>query len=707
MARFLKIYLSCFSFALIIGCKYDNTYEYDLSSSDQRNLKSQKSSKTGSFSIVDHFTKNKTNLRNKSLTARSTSNSANSISWDIDSDGIADALTDGLLLLRYTFGLTGESLMADVVSENSTLSTADIESAIAQLISISDIDADGNVDALTDSLILLRYLFGLTGETLVTGSISTGATRTTATEIETYVSGYMPSNINNNDPNTASISGSITFDLIPFNQSGNGLDINSTFASAARGVMVQALDNSGNVVASTITDNNGSYNFETQRDLELKLRVSAKMLSTVGTSWDVQVLDNTSLIGGENPLYVTDSSTFVTSEDRVKNIHLPSGRNGQNDGIRSAAPFAILDIIYQSMQTVATVEPNIVLPPLEVYWSPKNNASSGSVADGDLGSSFFQSPNEIYILGDEDSDTDEYDRHVVAHEWIHYFEHNFSRSDSLGGSHGVDDKLDMRVAYSEGLANAISGIITQDSIYRDSDSFWPYFGWSMNMESNYSYNPGWFNEGSIQSIIYDLYDASSDGVDNIALGFGPILNTLTSADYINDDYLISIFSFTKNLKEQQPSANSSKIDNLVIAQQIYGTGTNGSGETNSGGISSVLPIYRHIFANGAAKQVCYDNGAGVLNKLGNRAFLLFDAPTAGIYNIALTPANTASASLDADLAIHKQGETIGRDYSLNYNGSSNLYISLTAGKHIIESGVWDPNQATPLGNYCFNIAVTN
>ena len=56
--------------------------------------------------------------------------------------------------------------------------------------------------------------------------------------------------------------------------------------------------------------------------------------------------------------------------------------------------------------------------------------------------------------------------------------------------HGVDDKLDMRVAYSEGLANAISGIITQDSIYRDSDSFWPYFGWSMNMESITPITPG-------------------------------------------------------------------------------------------------------------------------------------------------------------------------------------------------------------------------
>ena len=359
------------------------------------------------------------------------------------------------------------------------------------------------------------------------------------------------------------------------------------------------------------------------------------------------------------------------------------------------------------MQTIAAIEPTTVFPPLKVYWSPKNNASSGSIADGDLGTSFFQIPNEIYILGDENSDTDEYDRHVIAHEWIHYFENNFSRSDSLGGSHSIDEKLDMRLAYSEALANAISGIINDDSVYRDSDSFWPYFGWSMDIESNYYFNPGWFNEGSIQSIIYDLYDTSSDGVDNIALGFGPILNTLTSAEYINDDYPISIFSFTNYLKQQQSPANIVKIDSLINAQQIYGTGTNGSGETNNGGIASVLPLYPQIFANGASKQVCYDNSSGALNKLGNRAFLLFDVPTAGIYNIALTPLGTASASLDTDLEIHKQGLTIGRDYSINFNGSANLYIYLSTGKYIIESGVWDPDQTVPQGNYCFNITVTN
>lgn len=706
MARFFKINLSFILLAILSGCKLDNTHKNESSSdSYYMGYKSHEQSKTNALITSNDSLDNVNELSNKHLTTQSTSNTANIISWDIDKDGTADALTDGLLLLRYTFGLTGESLLASAVSPSSTLSTAEIESEIATVLSISDIDADGNVDALTDGLILLRYLFGLGGESLLNSAVSSEATRTSATAIEAYIAQYMPNSSNNSA--TVSISGKITFDLIPFNQYSDGLDFDNTYASAARGIRVEAIDNNGIVVASSSTDNNGNYKFTTNQGLELKVRVSAKMLNTIGAPWDVQVFDNTTRIGGKNPLYVTDSSTFVTSQDIVKNIHLPSGRNGQNNGIRSAAPFAILDIIYESMQTVTAVDATIVFPPLEVYWSPKNNTSYGVFEDGDLGSSFFLPPNQIYILGDENSDTDEYDRHVLAHEWIHYFEDNFSRSDSLGGVHGVDDRLDMRVAYSEGLANAISGIITGDSVYRDSNSFWPYFGWSMDMESNYSYNSGWFNEGSVQSIIYDIYDSTADGVDNISLGFESIFNTLTSANYINDDYQISIFSFTKHLKDQQNPTSNLKIDSLVNAQQIYGSGTSGYGETNNGGIASTLPLYPQIFADGASKQVCYDNDAGALNKLGNRAFLLFDVPSTGIYNIGMTPAELASASLDADLAIHKQGVTIGRDYSLGFDGSANLYIYLAAGKHIIESGVWDPDQLVPQGNYCFNIAITN
>ncbi|MDA7769117.1 hypothetical protein N8936_03380 [Porticoccaceae bacterium] len=38
--------------------------------------------------------------------------------WDIDGNGQADALTDGLLFLRYAFGLNGEPLISGVVADD-------------------------------------------------------------------------------------------------------------------------------------------------------------------------------------------------------------------------------------------------------------------------------------------------------------------------------------------------------------------------------------------------------------------------------------------------------------------------------------------------------------------------------------------------------------------------------------------------------------
>jgi hypothetical protein len=55
-------------------------------------------------------------------------------------------------------------------------------------LAVLDIDANGSTGALTDGLLVLRYLFGFTGATLVSGAVDTGAcTRCTAKEIETYL----------------------------------------------------------------------------------------------------------------------------------------------------------------------------------------------------------------------------------------------------------------------------------------------------------------------------------------------------------------------------------------------------------------------------------------------------------------------------------------------------------------------------------------
>ena len=112
--------------------------------------------------------------------------------WDMDSNGEADALTDGLLMLRYSFGLRDESLTADAISPNSTMTASEVETRIALMTVISDIDGNTEVDALTDGLLLLRYLFGLRNDSLVSDVIGSGASRTSSVDVTVYLDSKMP-----------------------------------------------------------------------------------------------------------------------------------------------------------------------------------------------------------------------------------------------------------------------------------------------------------------------------------------------------------------------------------------------------------------------------------------------------------------------------------------------------------------------------------
>ncbi|MGB1328427.1 MAG: hypothetical protein ACPG82_05565, partial [Porticoccaceae bacterium] len=113
--------------------------------------------------------------------------------WDFDQSGHMDALTDGLLLLRYAFNLRGDSLVAGAVASSSTMTSEEIEDAIQSSSDMNDIDGDGEVNALTDGLLLLRYLFGLRESNLIDGVISETATRHTEAEIMQHIESHMPS----------------------------------------------------------------------------------------------------------------------------------------------------------------------------------------------------------------------------------------------------------------------------------------------------------------------------------------------------------------------------------------------------------------------------------------------------------------------------------------------------------------------------------
>ena len=114
-------------------------------------------------------------------------------SLDIDGNENYDALTDGLLLLRGMFGLDGSALVTGTIASDAAYTeSVDIESRIEILGDLADIDGNGDIDALTDGLLILRYLFGLQGDTLINGVVAEDATRKTAEEIEAHLETLMP-----------------------------------------------------------------------------------------------------------------------------------------------------------------------------------------------------------------------------------------------------------------------------------------------------------------------------------------------------------------------------------------------------------------------------------------------------------------------------------------------------------------------------------
>lgn len=112
--------------------------------------------------------------------------------WDFDGNSSADALTDGLLLMRYLFDLRGESLTSDVIAPDATMSHSEIQMKMDSNVVIADIDHNGELDALTDGLLLMRYLFDLRGEALIDKVVSSTAERFTEAEIESYIKDHLP-----------------------------------------------------------------------------------------------------------------------------------------------------------------------------------------------------------------------------------------------------------------------------------------------------------------------------------------------------------------------------------------------------------------------------------------------------------------------------------------------------------------------------------
>jgi uncharacterized delta-60 repeat protein len=79
---------------------------------------------------------------------------------------------DGVLAIRYLLGYTGNALTDGALGANPGRTAQQIESHLAQLKTDGklDVDGDGEVNAMTDGLLILRAMLGLSGDALVAGA---------------------------------------------------------------------------------------------------------------------------------------------------------------------------------------------------------------------------------------------------------------------------------------------------------------------------------------------------------------------------------------------------------------------------------------------------------------------------------------------------------------------------------------------------------
>jgi subtilisin-like proprotein convertase family protein len=118
----------------------------------------------------------------------------NNCNLDVDGNGTADALSDGILVLRYLFDPSGQWNFADALGVGATRTTREqirtyLDSARNTVL---DVDGNGGADALSDGILALRYLFDPSGQWNFADALGTRATRTTREQIAAHLDQYNP-----------------------------------------------------------------------------------------------------------------------------------------------------------------------------------------------------------------------------------------------------------------------------------------------------------------------------------------------------------------------------------------------------------------------------------------------------------------------------------------------------------------------------------
>ncbi len=470
-----------------------------------------------------------------------------------------------------------------------------------------------------------------------------------------------------------------------------------------RQALVQVIDvKADRVIAWTKTDEAGLYSirYDEPDGNTIRIRVLARIYANAqngnfrtddSCNLLLSVLDNTS---GAALYAVSSAETSKgTGLVNVTAAYSPS---------RASAPFSVLDTTLTSAQTILAAKPDIIFKPLNLYWSPANTNASGNVKTGLIGTTYFgqdvfsdSTKGAIYVLGAANVDTDEYDSNVIAHEFGHYLEYAVYRSDSIGGAHSLSALVDLSLAFSEAWGNFFSGVVQQNSVYTDSNGLNNASGLNFNLETNTANNV--YNEASVQSALWDIYDAAGDNGELVNCP----LSTMSKAfmGLKSDAAAVSYLSFANVLQTQlQPCVSSgltaihTNLGTGTIASSFSGTTQPTAACRTAAYLTATLPVYGDAntinlgFSSGGTNNYCAVKWYRVTGNGTTRTMTL-----SGI-----------SASCNLDLYVTQGSSIVALSKNSGLGVSESVTVSLTnAADYVIRIYTVTPNNGTC--SYALNI----
>jgi hypothetical protein len=484
-------------------------------------------------------------------------------------------------------------------------------------------------------------------------------------------------------PVALTITGTVTFERLVVTAAG--LDLLNPITENAAGVLVEAVAHNdiSNVLGTATADTNGDFtlNFSTGVDYFMRARARA------GTGPDVDSVYHSQT---SPPILHAIPGQVLNraAGSQVVNLH------GATDAANRAGAFAVLDTA-RRLRAACTLTS---LGPLDLFWG-MGNAGTRFLADGDgqkitlnteTGLNGPHGNPSIYLLGGEpgdvlNSDHDEFDETVIAHEWASFLQLTQSRDNNFGGPHAGEELLHT-ASYSEGVVTAIGCALLGQRVYRDS---YGYVGGTTGVLFEFDCESGtvpgtgdgYAGEFRVTRVVWDLMDggtggpADSDG-DPAAIALADFFDSFVALRTRGAPYEVAWL----------PSLLQQLIDDahLSVADANTLMGAHGESFPPAGGdaFPAVLTV------GGAADTGSLDawSGPDPNPELGPQANGVWRIELAAPQTVSIVVTNTAAgytaASHRLDLTVHDLERNVVAQDAGNASDKS-VTVALSPGTYIV------------------------